>query len=252
MLSSQPAHPIRLSNPMFPSKRLVASYPLVDSMTEKVHTISSLAFVASGTHFIAGARNTIACFDVSRDGSEPVVRHRTDNGRMGTGRKGASGFRGIVSALDISSVGILAAGTFTGCLALYSAEGRGGVSAQWREAQESQGVLGGAGITQVRWSPCGRYLYTGSRNCERIVVYDVRIAGRELALLTGRQSSTSQRIDFDLAPSENGGHDVWSGGTDGLVQIWQDPYQAQGLTSATDTWRAHGGELLALQHSFSD
>ncbi|KAI9728160.1 MAG: hypothetical protein M1828_004621 [Chrysothrix sp. TS-e1954] len=247
MLRSIQEHPVQLINPLSTSSEPLASYSWVDSLTEAYKTAASLAFTSTGTHFVAGARDCVACFDLSLSGCKPVVQHKTIPSRKMRGFFGGSGYKGIVSALDISSEGILATGTFTSWIALYGAEGRGELMASWQIEEEiDDSMARGSGITSLRWSPCGRYLYVASRCCDRIVVYDVRVTGRQLGILTGRKSNTSQRLGFDVVPDGNGGHGIWAGGTDGIVRVWDRTNETNGIMAPSNGWRAHADAVSSV------
>ncbi len=179
--------------------------------------------------------------------------------------------KGIVSALGISSEGILAAGTFTRFVGLYDQEGSGDCIAVFSLGNnDNKGNLGrkeddvGAGVTQVLWSPCGRYLYVAERKSDRVLVYDVRVTGRRLASLIGRRAGTNQRLGVEVvqvsAGSNNGGmmglegggsggsspHEIWAGGMDGVVRVWRGPPRDEGDVAPTWEWKVHDGMNVFL------
>jgi len=154
--------------------------------------------------------------------------------------------KGIVSTLDLSSTGLLAAGTFTRSVGLYDSAGQGDCIAVFSVADEqSSGArtdIGGSGITQVRWSPCARYLYVAERKSDGILVYDIRVAGKKLGCLQGRRADTNQRLGIDVVPTQSG-HEICAGGTDGGVRIWTNPWEVQGVKDPKWGWEAHDGEF---------
>lgn len=162
------------------------------------------------------------------------------------------GIKGIISALDLSSTDILAAGTFTRSVGLYDSAGQGDCIAVFSVAEgpeQPSGAepdIGGSGITQVRWSPCARYLYVAERKSDGILVYDIRVAGKKLGCLQGRRADTNQRLGVDVVPTQSG-HEIWAGGTDGGVRIWANPWEVEGVKSPSWGWTAHDGEFCVAR-----
>ena len=159
--------------------------------------------------------------------------------------------KGIVSALGVApdGSGLLAAGTYTRCVALYGSEGRGESVAVWSIAGEERcedGTdIGGAGVTQVLWSPCGKYLYVVERGSDGIIVYDVRVTGEKVGILTGRKARTNQRMGVDVVRTRDG-HEVWAGGTDGHVRVWKEPVMEEGANGSVMDFKLHGGMVFML------
>lgn len=153
--------------------------------------------------------------------------------------------------MDISQDGVLAAGTFTRCIGLFSDEGQGDAIALFSIAGEEggkpeEGGIGGSGITQCIWSPCGTYLYVIERCSDGALIYDVRVTGKKLGWLKGRKALTNQRHHLEVVPSGGGeastGHEVWAGGTDGVVRVWKSPYEREGAISPDKEWKLHDGQ----------
>lgn len=164
--------------------------------------------------------------------------------------------RGIVSALSIqpshedSEAGILAAGTWTRWVGLYDMGGMGGTVATWSiaDAADKDASIGGTGVTQTGWSACGRYLYVVERKSRGVLVYDVRVTGKLVAWLEGREAETNQRLSIDAFEAE-GGTEIWAGGTDGIVRVWEGVGMNEGGQARSWEWRAHDGKFaLPLDH----
>lgn len=154
--------------------------------------------------------------------------------------------KGRVSALNVSSDGIVAAGTYTRNVGLYSDEGRGDCVSVFSVASDPEDeqagrYIGGTGVTQVAWSPDGRYLYVAERMSDGIVVFDIRVEGKRLGALRGRKAVTNQRMAFDVVPTAEG-HEIWAGGMDGCVRVWKDPHLGEGMQNPSFDWAAHDGE----------
>ena len=156
--------------------------------------------------------------------------------------------RGIVSSLShqASSAehgeGMLAAGTWTRWIGLYDMGGLGGMVSTWSiaDAADKDAKIGGTGITQTLWSACGRYLYVVERKSRGVLVYDVRVTGKLVGWLEGRNADTNQRLGVDVFEGE-GGMEIWAGGTDGVVKTWQRVGATEGAVQTSWEWRAHDG-----------
>ena len=247
VLSSVRDHPIRLNSAL--TGHLGASYPLINPMTEEFICPHSLLFTSSADRFIAGSNSLISLFDLSRPGEEPVTSILTGPKRKGTDYSNVMTMRGIVSALSVDrSTGVLAAGTYNRYVGLYDSSGQGdciGVfSVKGTTADEE---IGGGGITQTSWSPCGRYLYIAERKSDGVMCYDIRKTGQLLSWLRGRYAHTNQRLGIDVAAvGDQGDHEVWAGGVDGQFRMWKNPQQQEGSCAPAFEFRGHGGEILLL------
>ncbi|KAL4803874.1 WD40-repeat-containing domain protein [Aspergillus unguis] len=241
-LSSVRDHPIRLTSALAPKS--LASYSLVNPTTEAFITPHSICYPASlgGTHFITGSDSLICLFDVSRPGNDgPVTWMPTIPSKRKQAVGGGVGMKGIVSALALSPTddGILAAGTFSRNVGLYDSNGSGQSLGTFNVARtEADRHIGGSGITQLIWSPCGRYLYITERKSDGILIYDIRVTGQLLGWLQGRTARTNQRMKIDLVSTgEDGTHEIWAGGADGTMRLWQNPTEKVGAQEPTWQWK---------------
>ncbi|KAJ9648125.1 hypothetical protein H2199_001902 [Coniosporium tulheliwenetii] len=239
VLSSHRDLPLRLYNALAFDAGMVASYPHVNPLTEEYILTHSLVWTSSGTHFMTGSEHQLSVFDISRDGEGPVTRHFAGSSKY-KAKNALGGMRGIVSALDISCEGYLAAGTFARNIALFGDEGREECFSCFSVAgfSDKDEKISGTGITQVKWSPCGRYLYVAERKSNGVLVYDIRVAGKRLGWLAGRKSNTNQRMGIDVIATAEG-HEVWAGGIDGKVRVWSNPTDVDGEQRPGFEWQAH-------------
>ncbi|OQD76343.1 hypothetical protein PENDEC_c004G03361 [Penicillium decumbens] len=243
-LSSVRDHPIRLASALAPTS--VASYSLVNPTTEAFITPHSILYPSAlgGTHFLTGSDSMICLFDVSRSGSDgPVSWMPTIPSKRKQIVGGGIGMKGIVSAMAINPTGdgILAAGTFTRHVGLYSSNGSGELLGTFSIAKtEANREIGGKGVTQLAWSPCGRYLYIAERKSDGVLVYDIRVTGQMLGYLRGRNAMTNQRMKIDVVSAgAEGSHEVWAGGTDGLMRVWKNPAYTVGAQDPDWEVRVH-------------
>ncbi|KAI1461854.1 hypothetical protein F4805DRAFT_184995 [Annulohypoxylon moriforme] len=223
-----------------------ASYPLTKHRSETFLTATSLIWPSPGTHFIAGTRTLLAKFDLSRPNSEPVLRVKTIPSERHLSKGNGIGMRGTVSSLaaqppDSSNASLVAAGTWTRWVGLYDFAGAdGSCAATWSVASagNDEARIGGDGVMQTLWSPCGRYLLVSERKSSGILVYDVRVTGKLLGWLAGREALGNQRMTADAFPGreESGGFEVWSGTTDGTVKVWDGVGSCEGAHEPAWDW----------------
>ncbi|KAL2222268.1 WD40-repeat-containing domain protein [Thermoascus aurantiacus ATCC 26904] len=243
-LSSVRDHPIRLTSALAPTT--LATYSLINPSTEAFITPHSILYPASlgGTHFLTGSDSLICLFDINRTGTEgPVSMMPTIPSKRRKIVGGGVGMKGIVSAMAInpSGDGVLAAGTFTRCIALYGSNGSGELIGTFTVAKtEADRHIGGKGVTQLLWSPCGRYLYIVERKSHGVLIYDIRVTGQLLGWLQGRKAFTNQRLKVDVIPiGEDNSHEIWAGGTDGVVRVWKNPVYSVGAKDPDWEWKVH-------------
>lgn len=251
-LSASKDVPLTLRNVLH-YQTLHASYLLTDRITEAFITPHSLTWTGTGgsnaTHFLAGSRDRIAVFDASRDGEGPMTVHKTASSRKAQKRYAAqeiNGCKGIVSAMHISPDGVLAAGTLSRNLGLFEHGGLGecatafSLSSPDRKSEAANGGIG-TGIMSLRWSPCAKYLLIAERQSDSVHVYDVRVTHRRVGWLSGRRAETTQKLGMDVVPTENG-FEVWAGGTDGCVRMWENAGSLEGAQVPDREIKLHDGK----------
>ncbi|KAI1400188.1 hypothetical protein F4819DRAFT_497511 [Hypoxylon fuscum] len=251
LLVSSRDHPIQLfylASSQASHQKPASCYPLTKARSETFLSATSLVWPHPGSHFIAGSRNMLAKFDVSRTGEEPLLRIKTIPSERHLSKGGGVGMRGTVSSLsaqppDINNSSLVAAGTWTRWIGLYDFAQAGACVATWSIAHAATGEaqIGGDGITQTMWSPCGRYLLLGERKSTGLLVYDVRVTGKLLGWLSDREALGNQRINCDVFPSQDGnegGFEVWSGTMHGAVKVWEQVGNHEGAHTPSWSWSA--------------
>lgn len=108
--------------------------------------------------------------------------------------------------------GVYAVGSYNGTVGFYTDESPGPIDIL------SMGEGRRHGLTQVTFSPCGRYLYTTCRRGGTISCWDVRATG-ECLWQGDRQGDTNQRLGFSLSSD---GRLLSAGDLEGNVFLWKD------------------------------
>ncbi|KAH6608366.1 wd repeat-containing 79 [Trichoderma cornu-damae] len=236
------------------ASRPLYSYKLIRMESEQYITPASLLWEYPGTHFVCGSANRIDLFDASGHCSDgPALTVPTIPSRRHISKGSGVGMKGTVAALAASPPthvdgygSILAAGTWTRWMGTYDLHRTDRVVANWSIAdadEKSFGVsLGGQGIVQTAWSPCGRYLVVNERRADGLLVYDIRGTGQLLAVLKGRKSATQQRLRFDIFPGD-AGFEVWAGTQHGSVAVWEGVGMQNDVVEPAWAWKAHDSPI---------
>lgn len=210
------AHPIHLWDACSGGLRCVyRAYDAADEVTAAY----SVAFDRQGSHIWAGYNKAIRVFDLSRPGRDCQT--------ITTFKKGQDGQPGIISCFDFSPQDptLLAAGSYSSVAAVYDTT-----------SGSAAFILSGhaGGITQVKFSADGNFLYTGARKDPDILCWDVRHTSDVLYRLNRDTADTNQRIQFDIEPM---GRHLSTGGVDGNVLTFDlaTGEQMSSFQAASDT-----------------
>lgn len=257
-------HPIHLYPALAPERSghsplPLALYRLISPTTEAYIPVHSVVWPSPGTHFLVGARDLIAQFDITRNGDGPSTSIPTIPSRRHIRKGNGIGMRGTVSALSAQTTaesaytGLVAAGTWTRSVGLYDLARGGECVSTWNIEHVARSAvttdppphvseqipcssaakpagIGGAGIMQTAWSPCGRYLLINERQSTGMLIYDVRVTNKVLGFLAGRDALTHQRLSCDVFRGLDsvGGFEVWAGTRNGIVKVWEGVGQTEG------------------------
>jgi WD40 repeat protein len=233
-LLSLPNHPLRLVNSLAPASP-TAVYTWLNPYTEAYICPHSLMFSPDGEYFVAGADSQLGVFNSHRQGGPVETFQYKKYLPFGSTDQWGPG-KGIVSSLDISKDGLLAAGTFLRTIGVYEGYGRGDcVTVIGLKDTELQGK----GVSQVKWSDCGRYLVVAERGSDDILVFDIRGEQKLLQTFKGRNADSMMPLQFDVS------NDILlAGGLDGKIRIWHGLGMTEGNVKAEGEWEAHSGMFV--------
>ncbi|CAO3678076.1 unnamed protein product [Rhizopus stolonifer] len=175
-------HPVQLWDMNTATVR--ASYKVIDHC-ERYIGPNVISFHPDGTKIYCGYENKIEIFNVHRPGTDSSKRATVPT------RKSKKGQKGIISCLDFSLDGLYAAGSYSQSIAIYD-------QANDELCLKLVGFPGG--VTQVKFSKDGNYLFSASRHANSILCWDIRDSANILYELP-RPGKTNQRIHFDFDPT---------------------------------------------------
>jgi len=163
---------------------------------DELDSPTSLSFNLTGDKIYAGSERMIRCFDVANP--TQYTSHPTSSSR-----KDKNGQKGLISCLEFNPdySGSYAAGSYANSVFIYVENMKG-------SALDITDLS--FGVTCVKWSKCGNYLFIGGRRSDSILCWDVRMSLVEVGRVE-RKCGSSQKMTFDIDPS---GEYLWTGTQD--------------------------------------
>ncbi|KAK6499885.1 hypothetical protein TWF481_010242 [Arthrobotrys musiformis] len=235
LLTSLHSQPIHLRNLLYP--HITSSYPLIHPTTEKYLTPNSLLWTLPATHFLAGTDSQIHLFDISRYNSPPLETFTTGKKRKPQRTPtfssstlqsaGDTNTRSIISSLALHQNNILAAGTYSRRVLLYSSPYQDGVLTNVINLNTSLKNFPkngrGNGVSDICFAE--NHVVVAERRSNVIYTYDLRFPSNPYKILVGRDAGTNQKLSVKYSSSYGSGRNILynviiAGGTDGIVRIW--------------------------------
>lgn len=181
--------------------KIRCSYRPYDHFDEVVPALS-LCFSPDGQKIFSGFEKTIRIFDTIRPGRDfSEIKTAPPHTPKDEVQKG------LISCLDVHA-NILAAGSYSKSVGLYDITGNNLCCL----------LLGQqGGVTQVKFSPDGTYLFTGARKDNEILCWDLRNT-MDVVCRFQRVVQTNQRFVFDIDPL---GLHLSTGSQDGNLLIYK-------------------------------
>lgn len=213
-ISTSRDHPIHLWDAC--TGRIRCSYRAFDQMDE-LASANSIAFNLDGSKIYCGFNKVVRVFDSARPGRDFTEIHTVAKKQLH--RKGRNRFAltmnqsGIISSIGFSREynGLFALGSFSKSIGLYSTNDN---KLLHMLNADVDGHLGG--ITQVKFTDDGLYLFSGGRKDRELICWDMRNTTMPLFKLL-RAVNTNQRIQFDI---DRCGCHVVSGDSNNVINVW--------------------------------
>ncbi|POY76756.1 hypothetical protein BMF94_0005 [Rhodotorula taiwanensis] len=202
-------HPVHLLDGN--DRRVRASYPIIDH-TERFVAPHAMTFSPDGSSLYCGFENAVEIFDVSRPGEEGFRMHTTPTRSSRQGQKGIISSLAFSPASTTSGSSLLAAGSFSGSVALYDPAMPKPLANLLFPSQRG-------GVTKILFNPVSPHLlFVASRHSTHLDVWDLRnTSTRSSGGRLARRAATNQRLGFDIDPS---GTWLTAGDEDGKVSIF--------------------------------
>ena len=124
--------------------------------------------------------------------------------------------RGLISVCEFSNESLLATGSYDGSVVI-----------QDPNAPKSDFSLKGAklgGVSGLKFSSCGRFIYVGSRKQDDVYRWDIRQPKQPLVKYFRNAQPTNQRLEFDVSSQGR----LATGSADGGVLVYDVDAQASG------------------------
>ena len=181
---------------------LRCNYCIVNHLDE-LASATCVGFNLTGDKIFCGSTRMLTSFDVDvpgRSGSS-IATSETKRDPMGQ--------RGVMSCIDFNpdQSQTFAVGTYANSVAIYT-------ESDLECVLELKDLS--FGVSHVKWSPCGNYLWVGGRQSNKLACWDVRSSRSEVGTVL-RSLRSNQKMSFDIDPW---GKFLATGSQDGELLIY--------------------------------
>lgn len=185
---SQRDKPVQLYN--IKEKKIISNY-IGKNHLDELDILYSLCFNTYGNLLYVGSKKKIYTFDLETCQTSSIYEIFTSKSK--NKNNDYYGQHGIISTISYNNDGsnLIASGSYNGSIGIY------------QENQKNCYLLlknlSGNGISHIKWSSCGNYIWYTSRQNNFITCYDIRMTNTMIGSCY-RNGKTNQKLTFDIDP----------------------------------------------------
>lgn len=211
-------HPIHLWD-AYESQRLRATYDVADERTMEPTWAISCVLTAAGRVY-AGAKDVVRMWELERPGKQLKSWKMPKLG---------------IAACFVVQEEVVVVGFYSGKVVGMQENGKPTFTVNAHKR----------GVTRVKFSPCGQYLFAGGRMGDDVLAWDIRRLTEEPLWRVPRHARTNQRIDFDVVMSDVFGIVMGTGHSDrDVASFWSVRGSSPSLLGELCPHEATGGPVV--------
>jgi hypothetical protein len=189
-------HPIHLYDTT--SNQIQASYK-IHNLQDELASICTINYNAAHSHLFAGGNSFLYVFDLSNPSQ--VLSSFPTNKDTTSSKPNPFQTKGMISSIESNPdySGLFAIGTLSGDLSLYDERA---LSSSSRSPSSFLTVKNQSpyGISQLKWSSCGNYLFVNCRKNDSLCCYDVRNQKKAIGTMFRKSFANQQKMIMDIDP----------------------------------------------------
>jgi hypothetical protein len=196
LLLAMKDHPIHLYDSI--SNQIRATYK-IHNLQDELASICTINYNASFSHMFAGGNSFIYVFDLSNPSQ--VLSSFPTNKDTVSSKPNPFQTKGMISSIESNPdySGLFAIGTLSGDLSLYDERALNSSSTSPSSflTVKNQSPYG---ISQLKWSTCGNYLFVNCRKNDYLYCYDVRNQKKAVGSMFRKSFARQQKMIMDTDP----------------------------------------------------